>query len=67
MAKKLSAGKDMDSLLSKLLAVPKQEADAAAKRWKRERKKQRKKNWSHVTGITKDNHEKRGLNTESDK
>lgn len=43
MAKKLSAGKDTDALLSKLLAVPKHEADAAAKRWKRERKKKPKK------------------------
>lgn len=43
MAKKLSAGKETDALLSKLLAVPKKEADDAAKRWKRERKKQRKK------------------------
>lgn len=41
--KKLTAGKETDSLLSKLLAVPKQEADDAAKRWKRERKKSKKK------------------------
>lgn len=43
MAKKLSAGKDTDALLSELLAVPKREADEAAQRWKRERKKKRKK------------------------
>lgn len=33
----------MDGLLGKLLAVPKKEADDAAKRWKRERKKAKKK------------------------
>lgn len=40
--KKLTAGPATDSLLSKLLRVPKSEADAAAKQWKKSRKKKKK-------------------------
>ena len=40
--KKLTAGPATDSLLSKLLRVPKSEADKAARDWKKARKKKKK-------------------------